>query len=149
MNAQHEKKDKEKEFLFTTSYDGNIFIWTVEAIEMILSKLDKQDLEENKQKKKAEAKKAYDKVDVLLSILEYDKESELLERKKKEMKNKKTFRYIPVIKFVLNTITMIKEVLKRLTRTNQEKVKYLRCALFLNTLIYSVVVLMEIFMYGI
>ncbi len=73
--------------------------------------MDKQELEESKQKKKAEPKKTYDKVDVLLSILEYDREKEVLEKKKKEMKNQKTFRFIPVIKFVLNTITMIKEVM--------------------------------------
>jgi hypothetical protein len=96
--------------LFTTAYDGNIFIWTIDAIEMNLSKLDKQDLEESRQKKKAEPKKPYDKVDMLLSILEYGRENDILEKKKKEMKNKKTFRYVPVIKFVLNTITMIKEV---------------------------------------
>ena len=84
LNSQYDKKDKEKEYLFTTSYDGLILIWTIEAIEMKLSKNSNEE-DESKMKKKEEVQKTYNRVEVLLSILDYDNE-----KIKKITKNKKS-----------------------------------------------------------
>ena len=108
LNSNFIKNDKEKELLFTTGYDGQILIWYIEAIEMKLSKLNKQELEESK-KKKAEMSKTYNRTEILLSILEYDQETEMTQKYKNEVKNKKTFKFIPTIKNVLDTLKIFKD----------------------------------------
>jgi len=60
-------------------------------------------------KKKEEMKKNYTHTDIMLSILTYDDGSEEVNKKLKETKQKKSYKYVPSIKYAINTSSLIKD----------------------------------------
>jgi WD40 repeat protein len=91
------KQEKEKEFLFTTGYDGLILIWHIEAIEMKLTKLGKED----------------ERAQTTTSSIKTENGNSKIEESKVMMPEQKTqakknFKFIPNVKICINVLNQIK-----------------------------------------
>jgi len=90
------KYEKEKNYLFSTGYDGMILIWHIEAIEMKLSKLNKED--ENITNKTNLASESS-----IITMMNEESKNDV-----KKEKPKKNYKFLPNVKVCINTTNQIK-----------------------------------------
>lgn len=88
--------EKEKNYLFSSGYDGLILIWHIEAIEMKLSKL-------NKEEEEISTKSNLTNQSSIITIMNEESKNDL-----KKEKPKKNYKFLPNVKVCINTTNQIK-----------------------------------------